>query len=105
MREFRRQTNALGVFSWSGELVLRWIASLQLATVRCLVLATCNQPALESLQKPIISQYSRWHCACDAIKTHESIFRSNRMADVIFIIVTVVFFIIACLYVRGCDRL
>jgi len=27
------------------------------------------------------------------------------MADVIFIIITVVFFVISWLYVRGCDRL
>jgi len=27
------------------------------------------------------------------------------MADVIFIVVTIVFFIISWLYVRGCDRL
>jgi hypothetical protein len=37
--------------------------------------------------------------------TRETIFRSNRMADVIFVVITVVFFIIACAYVRGCDRL
>ena len=32
-------------------------------------------------------------------------FQEQSMADVIFIVITVVFFIIACLYVRGCDRL
>jgi hypothetical protein len=32
-------------------------------------------------------------------------FRSDQMADVIFIIITVVFFVISWLYVRGCDRL
>jgi hypothetical protein len=32
-------------------------------------------------------------------------FRSEQMADFIFIIITVVFFVISWLYVRGCDRL
>jgi len=27
------------------------------------------------------------------------------MADVIFVVITVLFFIVACLYVSGCDRL
>lgn len=32
-------------------------------------------------------------------------FRSDQMADVLFIVITVLFFAVACLYVRGCDRL
>src|SRR5262245_5404805 len=56
-------------------------------------------------ENQIISQSSSWHFACDA-SCHESFFsRSKRMADVIFILLTVVFFIISWLYVRGCDRL
>lgn len=37
--------------------------------------------------------------------TQDSTFRSDQMADVIFIVVTMLFFIVACLYVSGCDRL
>jgi hypothetical protein len=36
---------------------------------------------------------------------HHLIVRSDHMADVIFIVVTVIFFIISWLYVIGCDRL
>ena len=32
-------------------------------------------------------------------------FRRDEMADVIFIVVTVVFFVMSWLYVIGCDRL
>jgi hypothetical protein len=35
----------------------------------------------------------------------DSTFRSDQMADVLFIVITVLFFAVACLYVRGCDRL
>jgi hypothetical protein len=86
-------------------LVIEGTAPLQTARVQLSVLASCNLPAIAVFQKPIISQSNSWHRACDEILAHESIFRSNPMADVILVLITVVFFIIAWLYVKGCDRL
>ena len=69
-------------------------------------LANCNERfgyILGNLLFPIAKRV--WHCACGVTLVHESISGANRMADIIFIVVTVVFFIISWLYVRGCDRL
>lgn len=57
------------------------------------------------VESAMISQRKGWHCACDNSLTHDSNFWSAQMADVIFIFITVVFFIISWIYVRGCDRL
>ena len=46
-----------------------------------------------------------WHFVCDVTLANRSIFRSKQMADTIFIIVTVLFFIVSWLYVIACDRL
>jgi hypothetical protein len=40
-----------------------------------------------------------------AVSLCQGKFRSDPMADVTFILITIVFFIVAGLYVRGCDRL
>jgi len=66
-----------------------------------------NYKALPGLwvESSMISQRKGWHCACDNSLTHDSNFWSAQMADVIFIFITVVFFIISWIYVRGCDRL
>ena len=57
------------------------------------------------VESAMISQRKGWHCACDNCLTHDSNFWSAQMADVIFIFIAVVFFIISWIYVRGCDRL
>ena len=49
-------------------------------------------------------ELSYWHFACGAL-LETSCFRTEQMGDVIFIVITVVFFIIACAYVSACDRL
>ncbi len=68
---------------------------------------SCNlQPDCQlKVRKALISLRKGWHCACDSILPHKSTFRSDRMADIIFILVTVVFFAISLAYVRACDRL
>src|SRR5215467_8562462 len=61
--------------------------------------------ALDSFQKAnhFTVMFLALRLRCDL--AHDSISRSNHMADVIFILITVVFFLIACWYVYGCDRL
>ena len=57
------------------------------------------------VESAMISQRKGWHCACGSSLTHDSNFRRAQMADVIFIVITVVFFLISWCYVKGCDRL
>ena len=78
---------------------------MHFATLRRAYPANYNRSLAKRAKKPIVSPRKGWHCACDGLLAQESVFRSDQMADVIFVIVTVVFFIIAWLYVRGCDRL
>jgi len=58
----------------------------------------------------MILRARQWHVGCAVTlrvraKFEESRLGSNSMLDVIFVVVTVVFFLISWLYVRGCDRL
>jgi hypothetical protein len=78
---------------------------LQLANVDHLFLATCNERLvyLPSKAKRFRNRITGTRVA-HSLK-QDSTFRSDQMADAIFIIISVVFFVISWFYVRGCDRL
>jgi hypothetical protein len=78
---------------------------LQLATATRPQLATCNEEG--ALRPPKTSGFALsddWHHAC-ADERAENCFRSEPMADVMFVVVTVGFFIVVWVYAKGLDHL
>src|SRR4029453_2013925 len=81
---------------------------LLLAICKCRPRVSCKlHPAgiLPSLEKLMISQSERLALELRKDSDARLLFRSDQMADAIFIIITVVFFVISWLYVRGWYRL
>jgi hypothetical protein len=78
--------------------------TLQTATVQLSILASCNQ-ALSVRLKAIDFSRPGAGTGLAIYSPGKFIFGSDLMADIILIIVTVLFFAISWAYVRGCDRL
>jgi hypothetical protein len=78
---------------------------LHFAITAILDLANYHGSLVICSEKPIILPRKVWHFGCDSNLADEAMLRSGQMADVIVIVVTVLFFIISWLYVIGCDRL
>jgi hypothetical protein len=76
---------------------------LQIGKAYFLQIAT--RDAYSSGKNPFSSREKGWHWACDKRLADKSTLGAIKMADLIFIVITVVFFAIALAYVRGCDRL
>lgn len=77
---------------------------MQTATAKRVTLASCNRWYSAPLETNAFCEELQM-ALCLRYPPTESDFRSSPMADIIFILVTVLFFIGSWLYVLGLDRL
>jgi hypothetical protein len=99
----RKAPRNCGQFCYGRKPRLTAACNLQMLAARSLQIATSS--AFASIGKLMISRPNSWHQGCARVLAYDSTFRSDQMADVIFIVITVVFFLISWWYVKGCDRL
>jgi hypothetical protein len=78
------------------------IGRLQFAITPLTALAICKQPHADVTEKAnsLASTNLAFRLRCVFVSKE-----LTKMADVIFISIAVIFFVISWLYVRGCDRL
>ncbi len=89
-------------FGLSG-ILQAFIAGLHLASIHCPRRARCNPPTLSFSRESAVSCHKATGTALAPPGPYKA--RSDQMADLIFVLVTVLFFLISWLYATACDRL